>query len=222
MPSALLDFARDENATQLVIGTSRRSRWARIFDEGIGAAVVQQSGKIDVHMVTHDGKPRLGRGRGSRRDNTMRRPGLPRVVVPSAICAVIVYLLDPYLGIGGESAIFFIGVLVVALLGGVAPAALSARAVRAAAQLLPGRAALHVHHRRARQRRHRSSCCCSVAVAVAALVDGAASRAREARRASQEAELLALFAGSVLRGADLDTLLERVRETYSQRAVSLC
>ncbi|HEX9498292.1 MAG TPA: ATP-binding protein, partial [Mycobacterium sp.] len=59
------------------------------------------------------------------------------------------------------------------------------------------------------------------AVAVAALVDGAASRAREARRASQQAELLALFAGSVLRGADLDTLLERVRETYSQRAVSL-
>ena len=60
-----------------------------------------------------------------------------------------------------------------------------------------------------------------VAVAVAALVDGAAKRAREARRASREAELLALFAGSVLRGADLDTLLERVRETYSQRAVSL-
>jgi len=53
------------------------------------------------------------------------------------------------------------------------------------------------------------------------LVDGAASRSREARHASQEAELLTLFAGSVLRGADLDTLLERVRETYSQRAVSL-
>jgi two-component system sensor histidine kinase KdpD len=33
--------------------------------------------------------------------------------------------------------------------------------------------------------------------------------------------LLALFAGSVLRGADLSALLERVRETYSQRAVSL-
>ena len=60
-----------------------------------------------------------------------------------------------------------------------------------------------------------------VAVAVAALVDSAAKRAREARHAAQEAELLALFAGSVLRGADLDTLLERVRETYSQRAVSM-
>src|ERR1700757_4720897 len=53
-PTALLDFAREMNATQLVIGTSRRSRWARIFNEGIGAAVVQHSGKIDVHMVTHE------------------------------------------------------------------------------------------------------------------------------------------------------------------------
>src|ERR1700761_3665470 len=38
---SLLDFAREMNATQLVIGTSRRSRWARVFDEGIGAAIVQ-------------------------------------------------------------------------------------------------------------------------------------------------------------------------------------
>jgi two-component system sensor histidine kinase KdpD len=60
-----------------------------------------------------------------------------------------------------------------------------------------------------------------LAVAVAALVDGAAKRTREAGRASREAELMTLFAGSVLRGADLDTLLERVRETYAQRAVSL-
>ena len=36
--TALLDFAREMNATQLVIGTSRRSRWARIFSEGIGPA----------------------------------------------------------------------------------------------------------------------------------------------------------------------------------------
>ena len=65
VPTALLDFAREMNATQLVLGTSRRSRWARIFDEGIGATVVQQSGKIDVHMVTHaEAKRRVRRGRG--------------------------------------------------------------------------------------------------------------------------------------------------------------
>jgi len=54
VPTALMDFAREKNATQLVIGNSRRSRWARIFDEGIGAAILQESGKIDVHVVTHE------------------------------------------------------------------------------------------------------------------------------------------------------------------------
>src|SRR5262249_9642174 len=57
VPTALLDFARGVNATQLVLGTSRRSRWARLFDEGIGSAVIQGSGSIDVHMVTHHEAP---------------------------------------------------------------------------------------------------------------------------------------------------------------------
>jgi two-component system, OmpR family, sensor histidine kinase KdpD len=217
VPSALLDFARDENATQLVLGTSRRSRWARIFEEGIGAAVVQQSGKIDVHMVTHEQASHGPRLTPRQHHATS---WLAALVVPSAICAVIVYLLDPYLGIGGESAMFFVGVLIVALLGGVAPAALSALlsglllnyflvAPRYTFTIAEPDSAVTV------------VVLLLVAVAVAALVDGAAGRAREARRASQEAELLALFAGSVLRGADLDALLERVRETYSQRSVSL-
>ena len=141
-------------------------------------------------------------------------------MVPSAICAIIVLLLDPFLGIGGESALFFIGVLVVALLGGVAPAALSA--------VLSGLLLNYflVEPRYTFTIAEPDSAITIVvlllvAVAVAALVDGAANRSREARMASQEAELLALFAGSILRGADLDTLLERVRETYAQRSVSL-
>jgi len=220
VPSALLDFARDENATQLVIGTSRRSRWARIFDEGIGASVVQESGKIDVHMVTHEhaGRSSVLARLTPRQHHAMS--WLAAVVVPSAICALIVYWLDPYLGIGGESAIFFIGVLTVALLGGVAPAVLSA--------VLSGLLLNYflVEPRYTFTIAEPDSAVTIVvlllvAIAVSALVDGAASRSREARHASQEAELLALFAGSVLRGADLDTLLERVRETYSQRAVSL-
>ena len=129
-------------------------------------------------------------------------------------------LLDPFLGIGGESALFFIGVLVVALLGGVAPAALSA----VLSGLLLNYFLVEPRHTFTIAEPDSAITIVVlllVAVAVAALVDGAANRAREATRASQEAELLALFAGSVLRGADLDTLLERVRETYSQRAVSM-
>ena len=220
VPTALLDFAREMNATQLVLGTSRRSRWARIFDEGIGAAVVQQSHKIDVHMVTHEEAAR--RRSWSSLSPRQQHLGswLAAIVVPSAICGVIVGLLDPFLGVGGESALFFVGVLVVALLGGVAPAALSA--------VLSGLLLNYflVEPRYSFTIAEPDSAITIlvllvVAVAVAALVDSAAKRAREATRASQEAELLALFAGSVLRGADLETLLERVRETYSQRAVSM-
>lgn len=220
VPTALLDFARERNATQLVLGTSRRSRWARMFDEGIGAAVVQHSGKIDVHMVTHE---QARRGFGWFTATPRQRhiaSWLASLVVPSAICLAIVTLLDPYLGVSGESALFFIGVLIVALLGGVAPAGLSA--------LLSGLLLNYflVDPRHTFTISEPDSAVTVVvlllvAVAVAALVDGAASRAREARKASQEAELLTLFAGSVLRGADLTTLLERLRETYSQRAVSL-
>ena len=50
---ALLEFARAVEATQLVIGTRRRSRWARALRAGIGAEVVARSGEIDVHIVTH-------------------------------------------------------------------------------------------------------------------------------------------------------------------------
>jgi two-component system sensor histidine kinase KdpD len=145
---------------------------------------------------------------------------LGALVVPSAICAIIVFFLDQFLGIGGESALFFIGVLIVALLGGVAPAALSA--------VLSGLLLNYflVEPRYTFTIAEPDSAVTIVvlllvAVAVAALVDGAVNRAREARQAAREAELLALFAGSVLRGADLETLLERVRETYSQRAVSM-
>src|ERR1700691_4248873 len=51
---ALLTFAKAENATQLVLGASRRS-WllALLTGPGIGARAVRKSCPIDVHIVTH-------------------------------------------------------------------------------------------------------------------------------------------------------------------------
>ncbi len=220
IPTALLDFAREMNATQLVIGTSRRPRWARLFEEGIGPTIVERSGKIDVHLVTHEESKRGFRAASLSPRERRVASWLAACIVPSAICAVTVTVLDPYLDTGGESALFFVGVLLVGLLGGVAPAALSA--------VLSG-ALLNYYlitPRHSFTIAEPSSAVTElvlllIAVAVAVLVDGAAKRTREARSASQEAELLTLFAGSVLRGADLETLLERVRETYSQRSVSM-
>ncbi|MEC3954492.1 sensor histidine kinase KdpD [Nocardia sp. CDC153] len=222
VPTALLDFARQVNATQLVLGTSRRSRWARMLDEGIGATVVQESGKIDVHMVTHEESNKGGKFRWSALSRNERKvtSWSAAFFVPSLICAVTYFWLDRMLDLSGESALFFIGVIAVSLLGGIAPAALSA--------ILSG-VLLNWFFTEPRYSLTIAQLdnfltivvLLFVAVAVAALVDTAAKRTREARKASRQAELLALFAGSVLHGADLQDLLERARETYGQEAVSL-
>ena len=218
--ATLLDFARGNNATQVVIGTSRRSRWARMFDEGIGAQVIQQSGNIDVHMVTH---PEAHTGSSWSRQSTVRRSVLSwlvALVIPAAICAVVTWLPAGMLGIGSQSALFFTGVLLVALLGGLGPAGVCA--------LLSGLLLTYflvspVHSFTV----YDSDSVVTVlvlllvALAVAALVDWTARRAGEVRRAAQEAELLASFADSALRDADPTLLLERLRETYTQRAVSI-
>ncbi len=220
VPTALLEFAREMNATQLVIGTSRRSRWARIFEEGIGPRILELSGKIDVHLVTH-GESKRGFRAASLAPRERRVVSwLAAFILPSLICGITVTTLDPYLDTAGESALFFVGVLLVGLLGGVAPAALSA----VLSGLLLNYYLIAPRHSFTIAEPNSAITelvLLLIAVAVAVLVEGAAKRTREARRASQEAELLTLFAGSVLRGADLGTLLERVRETYSQRAVSM-
>ncbi|GAA2017834.1 sensor histidine kinase KdpD [Nakamurella flavida] len=218
IPGALLDFARGVNATQLVLGTSRRSRWARILTEGVGARVVQNSGPIDVHLVTHD---QAGSARAiPRRPRRRRLLGWAAAVAGPAAMTGVLLGLGQVATFASQGVLYFLVVLGVALLGGIPQAVLAAafsglllnyfftdpRYTFTVAQPdnLVTLLVLMV-----------------VAVAVAALVDTAARRTREAGAASREAELLTLFSSSVLRGADLSALLDRVRETYGQQAVSL-
>jgi two-component system sensor histidine kinase KdpD len=220
VPSTLLDFARESNATQLVLGTSRRSRFASMFREGIGARTIKRSGKIDVHMVTHEqANDRVTWSLVSPRGHPVTS-WLAAIVVPCALCAIVATSLDPVLDVGAKTAVFFVGVIAVALFGGVAPALLSGVVSGALLNYFlteprhsfavanPSHAVIEV-------------VLLAVAVGIAVLVDTAATRARDAQRATHEAQLLTLFAGSILRGGDLGSLLDKVREAYAQRAVSL-
>lgn len=218
--TSLIDYAHDVNATQLVVGTSRRSRLSRMFDEGISEAVVQQSGNLDVHMVTHD---QASTGISWSRLSTRQRrlTSWPAaVVIPVAVCALTLLLPDRFRHIGGPGALFFVGVLGTAVLGGLAPAITAAvlSGVLITFFLVAPENTFSVHDT---DTAIATLILLLFAVTVATFVDRAARRAREARRANQEAALLALFADGVLHDADLDGLLERVRETYTQRAVSL-
>ncbi|WHU47532.1 sensor histidine kinase KdpD [Gordonia sp. L191] len=219
IPTTLLEFARGVNATQLVLGTSRRPRWKRIFDEGVGATVVASSGRIDVHMVTHEETAK--RNRLDIRETRFHRPlsWVLAVVVPLVMTGILA-ILDRWLGFASETALFFVTVLAISMLGGVAPAALSAvvSGVLLNYFFTAPRFTLTINEP---DNLITILVMLVIAIAVAALVDSATVRRVQAQRAAREAELLAVFSDAVLGGADVAGLLERVRETYDQRAVSV-
>lgn len=223
VPTALLDFARGVNATQLVLGTSRRSRVARLFDQGIGATVVQRSGAIDVHMVTHE----EAGGRLRRLYNRSPIPASRRVfgwalaVVLPAAATVVGVLLRGQLDFSTDVVDYFLVTVIVALVGGLGPALLAS--VLSAGLLnfffTEPLYTLNVHSPR---NVVTLVAMIVVAILVALVVDAAARLATQAAQARTEAALLASYARTVLTNtAPLPRLLEKVRENFGLESVSL-
>ncbi|MGD9988541.1 DUF4118 domain-containing protein [Pseudonocardia sp.] len=220
---ALLEFARGVNATQLVLGTSRRSRLARVFDEGIGARVVQESGSIDVHMVTHAAAgPAL---RVPRLHNalplTRRLAGWGLAVASPASATLIGTTLEGVVGLSTDVVLFFLATIVSALVGGLGPALLAALLGGLLLNffLTPPLYSLTIAQP---ENAITVVVMLLVAVLVALVVDRAARRGEQAARARTEAALLASFARTVLTRAEpLPRLLEKVREAFGLRCVAL-
>jgi two-component system sensor histidine kinase KdpD len=221
VPTALLDFARGANATQLVLGTSRRSRLARLFDEGIGAAVVQQSGPIDVHMVTHDEanpgwRITLGRVLTAPTSPSRRLLGWSLAIVAPAVTTVIGLLLRDRLSVSTDVVGYFLATVIVGLFG-LGPALLAAAL---GAGLLNFFFTPPYYSLRVASPENIITLVAMVIVAL--VVDRAARRAEQAARARTEAALLASYARTVLtHDRPLQRLLEKVRENFSLDSVAL-
>lgn len=216
--TTLLDFARGVNATQLVLGTSRRSRWRRLFDEGIGSAVLQDSGPIDVHMVTHP-EASGARRRGAPRPAARRTSAWAAALLVPVLVGGINQLFDERLDFSSQGWFFLVGVLAVSLLGGVWPAAVCAIVSGLVLNFF------FTHPRYSVTIAEPANVVSilvmvAVAIAVSVLVDRSARRHREATRSGRDAELLTLFAKSALRAPRLDALLEQVRDVYAQDGVA--
>jgi two-component system sensor histidine kinase KdpD len=224
VPAALLDFARAENATQLVLGVSRRSKWtARFATSDIGAEVTRNSGAIDVHLVTH---AHIGRGRGLPRPRgslTRRRrlQGFALALVLPLLLTLALVPARPQLNLVSDVLLFLLTVVVVAIVGGVLPAVTAA----VAGSLLLNyyfTPPLHTFTIRDPNNALALAVFIIVGVLVSSVVDLAARRTRQAARATAEAETLGTLAGSVLRGETaLPALLERVREAFGLTSVTL-
>ena len=224
VPDALLTFARAQNATQLVLGASRRS-WlsALLTGPGVSLRTIRDSGDIDVHIVTHS---RMGRGRGL----PSQRGGLslPRKLAGYALALVLAPLLAlalanlrQHLNLTSDMLVFLIGVIAVALVGGLIPGVLAAivGSLLLNYYFTPPFYTFNINEA---NNALALVVFLIVAIVVSTIVNDAARRSKQAARASAESDLLVTTAGSILRGEQpLQAVVDRVREAFGMQTVTL-
>ncbi|MEU9247270.1 DUF4118 domain-containing protein [Streptomyces sp. NPDC048385] len=225
VPVALLDFARGVNATQIVLGVSRRRSWQYVFGPGVGATVARDSGPdLDVHLITHDeaGKGRgLPVARGARLGRSRVIWGWLAGIGGPALLTLLLTHVDANLGLTNDMLLFLTLTVAAALLGGLLPALASAAF---GSMLLNWYFTPPVHRITIADPKNILALVIFVAVAVsvASVVDLAARRTHQAARLRAESEILSYLAGNVLRGeTSLEALLERVRETFAMESAAL-
>jgi two-component system sensor histidine kinase KdpD len=223
----VLEFARARNATQIILGASRRGRLETFLaGEGIGATITRLSGPIDVHMVTHQEAggghgPRLPKLLGSALTMRRRLQGALVAAIGLPLLTLALTVLQAGLNLSSEILLYLLLVVGVALVGGFYPALAAAVA---ASLLLNYFFTPPVGTFTIAERNNALALLVFVVVAaaVSAVVERAARRTREAARAAAEATTLATLAGSVLQSANpLAALLDQLRETFGFTAVSL-
>lgn len=221
--ATLIEFARGLDATQLVLGTSRRSRWARAVRRGIGGQVIADAGEIDVHIVTH----------GEAGSRGWRLPPLTGALTPrrrwlglalavlgvplvTAGCLALAELSLPVVLL-----VFLLLVVAVALLGGLGPALVAA----VGGGLAENWFFVDPTGRFTVARLDDVVALIGglvVAVAVATVVDRSARRGAAAERARAETLLLSSLSRSVLAGdRTVPLMLEQVREAFGLHSVQM-
>ena len=221
--TAVVDFAGAVNATMVVVGVSRRSRWLRALTESVGTEIARLAETIDVHLVTHE----QARG-GRRRPRPEARLPFSRtfagwvlaVLGPLALTAALRPVADSA-ALSTEILLYLALTVGVALVGGLWPALLASVSAFLALNLVftapTGRLTV------AEPRNLLAlAVFVVVAAAVASVVHLAVLRSAQAARARAEAIAVAQVARSVLEGEDTaESLVARVRETFTLESVAL-
>ena len=216
---ALVATARAVNATQIVLGATRRSRWNELTKGSVIASVIRSSGEdIDVHVISH-----AGAGSGSpkrRRPAALPRRrvvagGLLAVALLTALTVVLAELRDE-LGLPSVLLLYLLSVVVVSAVGGAWPALGAA----VAAFLLVNwyfTPPLYTFTIGETENLLALAVFLVVAATVSGFVSLAARRAAEGQRARAEAEALARLAGS----SSVADVLESIRRAFALDGVTL-
>ncbi|WP_101524375.1 DUF4118 domain-containing protein [Nocardioides houyundeii] len=219
---AILAFARGENATQLIVGASRRGRGSTLLRPGVGERVIAGAGDIDIHIVTHDYARAGTRWRAAESlSSHRRRLGFVfAVVAPAILSALLIWTADVH-GLPTESMALMVVVVVTALIGGLVPAVVAALTSGVLLNLL-FTPPLHTLTIREPENAFAILLFVVVGIAVSTVVDTAARRTTQAAQARAEADALTVLSHSVLNADDdLDGLLASACELLNARGASL-
>lgn len=224
IPDALLDVARSENVTQVVLGSSRRSRWSKLLRGSVVNRLLRDSGPIDVHVISCESPPSNVPMRAPRHSGLPASRRLGAVVLTSLGLPVLTAVLTGIrgtLGLPGALLIYLTFVVMVAAVGGLWPAVVAA----VAASLLLNwffTPPLHTWSIANVDNLLHIAVFVAVAAVVSVLVDRAARARTEAQRGRAEAEALARIAGWVVSEDDpVPALVEHLHSTFGMDAVAV-
>jgi two-component system, OmpR family, sensor histidine kinase KdpD len=222
---ALIEFARAENATQIVLGASRRSRWVELTRGSVINRVIRASGPIDVHVISSEGtEPEAPfRRRRGRRTLPVRRQvaGAIAGAILLPLLTVVMAGMRDDLDLPATLLLYLLAVVTIAAIGGVGPALVAS----VAAFLLVNWYFIPPLHQWTIDE-GKDLIALIVFLLVAGVVSGyvhfAARRSAEAARARAEAETLARLGGQLLAEEDpLPLLIGTLRTAFGLSAVAV-
>jgi two-component system sensor histidine kinase KdpD len=226
--AALADLARAENCTQLVLGSSRRSRWAELTRGSVINRVIRLTGPVDVHVISQEREPPLHEARSPRR--RLGRPSAlsPRRRLAGLLIAVIGLPLLTFSLAQVRDDLTLASVLLLFLLLVVAVAAVGGPVLAIGTAIVAFLCAnyyfappLHEWTIEERENVLALIVFLLVAAVVSAFVDASARRARDAARARADAETLARLAANVQHDDPLADLVVFIRSSFGLDGASV-
>ena len=228
VPRALVQFARAEHATQIVLGATHRSRITEILRGSVVNQVVRAAGDLDVHVISRltDDPPGP---RASWRPSLLRSPltrrrraaGWILGAVGLPLLTFVLVLLRDTFGLPGDLMAYVLLVVAVAAVGGTGPGLATAVASGLVVNWYLTEP-LHTFTISEAENTAALVAFVIVGVAVSLLVSRAERRAADSRRATREAEALARVAAGLALSADpLPSMLDRVRSTFQLESAAL-
>lgn len=232
VPSTLVAFATAQRATQIVLGTSCRSRWTEFTQGSIINRVVRKAKDIDVHVIATEDVGATGANRRLAPMFSAHRR--ERLVSAFVVAAIAVFLLGAFVArnsaldprhtgrlTSSAGLLMFLGVVVVvAAIGGRVPAVVTAAAALALVDwyLIPPYQSFAIA--RGSDAAYLAAFMVTAFVAAVA-VEQSARRRLEAVRSRNEADTVFALADRLVRPNPPQVVVEEIHHTLRRQSVAL-